>query len=92
MYVRNIRKPSGNKNGYKFASTKNRCTIMCESSLEFDCCYHLEYSKDVVSYRSQPQGYQFPFNERNHPYTPDFFVQYKDGTSCFIEVKPLIKI
>lgn len=29
--------------------------------------------------------------ERNHPYTPDFFVQHKDGTSCFIEVKPLIK-
>ncbi len=38
MYVRNLRKPSANKNVYKFVSLKNGCTIMCEGSLEYDCC------------------------------------------------------
>jgi hypothetical protein len=61
MYVRNLRKPSPNKNVYKFVSSKNRCSVMCESSLEYDCCYHLEYSDDVVRYESQPKGYRFSY-------------------------------
>jgi hypothetical protein len=89
MYVRNLRKPSANKNVYKFVSAKNGCTIMCESSLEYDCCYHLEYSEDVVSYCSQPKGYKYTFNGVSHSYTPDFYVVYRDGSTGFIEVKPL---
>ncbi len=89
MYVRNLRKPSANKNVYKFVSVKNGRTIMCESSLEFDCCYYLEYSDDVVRYQSQPEGYRFSYKGKEHPYTPDFLVHKKNGTSCLIEVKPL---
>ncbi|ELB2758294.1 Tn7 transposase TnsA N-terminal domain-containing protein [Vibrio alginolyticus] len=91
MYVRNLRKPSANKNVYKFVSSKNGCTVMCESSLEYDCCYYLEYSDDVVSYQSQPKGYSFSYQGKEHPYTPDFLVHKKDGTSYLIEVKPLSK-
>ncbi|MCG3760744.1 hypothetical protein EXA21_14730 [Vibrio cincinnatiensis] len=91
MYVRNLRKPSANKNVYKFVSAKNGCTIMCESSLEYDCCYHLEYSDDVVRYESQPKGYRFSYQGKDHPYTPDFLVHKKDGTSYLLEVKPLSK-
>jgi hypothetical protein len=91
MYVRNLRKPSPNKNVYKFVSSKNRCSVMCESSLEYDCCYHLEYSDDVVRYESQPKGYRFSYQGKEHPYTPDFLVHKKDGTSYFLEVKPLSK-
>ncbi|HHC7267570.1 TPA: TnsA endonuclease N-terminal domain-containing protein [Vibrio parahaemolyticus] len=89
MYVRNLRKPSANKNVYKFVSAKNGCTIMCESLLEYDCCYYLEYSDDVVSFCSQPMGYQYRFNGVLHSYTPDFFVEYRDGSTALIEVKPL---
>jgi len=64
---------------------------MCESSLEYDCCYYLEYSDDVVCYQSQPKGYRFPYQGKEHPYTPDFLVYKKDGTSYLIEVKPLSK-
>ncbi|MDW6092513.1 TnsA endonuclease N-terminal domain-containing protein [Vibrio rhizosphaerae] len=91
MYVRNLRKPSANKNVYKFVSAKNGCTIMCESSLEYDCCYHLEYSDDVVRYESQPKGYRFSYQGKEHPYTPDFLVYKKDGSSYLLEVKPLSK-
>ncbi|MBD1573702.1 hypothetical protein HC725_10525 [Vibrio sp. S17_S38] len=91
MYVRNLRKPSANKNVYKFVSAKNGCTIMCESSLEYDCCYHLEYSDDVVSFESQPHGYKYFYLGKCHFYTPDFLVHKKDGTFYFIEVKPLSK-
>lgn len=91
MYVRNLRKPSANKNVYKFVSLKNGCTIMCEGSLEYDCCYYLEYSDDVVRYQSQPKGYRFPCRGKQHPYTPDFLVHKKDGTSYLLEVKPLSK-
>ncbi|WHR52408.1 TnsA endonuclease N-terminal domain-containing protein [Vibrio furnissii] len=90
MYVRNLRKPSA-KNVYKFVSVKNDCTIMRESSLEYDCCYYLEYSDDVVRYQSQPKGYRFPYRGKQHPYTPDFLVHKKDGTSYLLEVKPLSK-
>ncbi|QLE83954.1 hypothetical protein FLM48_01930 [Shewanella sp. Scap07] len=43
MYIRNLRKPSPNKNVFKFASAKVSETIMCESTLEFDACFHHEY-------------------------------------------------
>lgn len=92
MYVRNLRKSSPVKKVYKFASFKNRSTIMCESSLERDCCYHLEYSKDVVAFQSQPEGFYYSSGNKRYPYTPDFLVQNQDGSEYFIEVKPLNKI
>ncbi len=93
MYNRNLRKPSPVKNVFKFASRKNRSTIMCESSLEFDACFHLEYSEKVVSFASQPTGIEyFDNSNKKRRYTPDFTVSYKDETSNFIEVKPAKKL
>ncbi|WP_238131119.1 Tn7 transposase TnsA N-terminal domain-containing protein [Vibrio cincinnatiensis] len=91
MYVRNLRKPSATKNVYKFASSKNRSVILCESSLERDCCDHLEYSKDVVSFQSQPEGFYYSSGNKLCPYTPDFLVRNLDGSEYFLEVKPLNK-
>ncbi len=54
MYIRNLRKPSPSKNIYKFASRKNHSTIMCESGLEFDAYFHLEFSPSIASFESQP--------------------------------------
>ena len=47
MYIRNLRKPSPNKNVFKFASTKISDVIMCESTLEFDACFHHEYKDET---------------------------------------------
>jgi len=88
MYNRNLRKPSPNKNIYKFASSKNEKTVMCEGSLEKDCCYHFEYDPEVVYYKSQPLGYYYEFCGKNLPYTPDFLVHYVGGYQCFVESKP----
>ncbi|PSW58050.1 TnsA endonuclease N-terminal domain-containing protein [Photobacterium leiognathi] len=91
MYVRNLRKSSPVKKVYKFASLKNQSVIMCESTLEQDCCYHLEYFKKVIAYQSQPEGFYYFLGNKHYPYTPDFLVRNKDGSEYFIEVKPLNK-
>ena len=59
-----------------------------ESALEFDACFHLEYSHDITSYEAQPEGFIYEFNERPCPYTPDFRVVDECGNAYFIEVKP----
>ncbi|MEZ8106632.1 Tn7 transposase TnsA N-terminal domain-containing protein [Vibrio cortegadensis] len=91
MYIRNLRKPSPNKNIFKFASAKNKDTIMCEGSLEKDCCYHFEYDSEVVSFESQPKGFLYDFDGKKLPYTPDFLVIYTDGCYSFVETKPYSK-
>jgi len=80
MYNRNLRKPSPNKNVHKFASGKTGRTLVVESCLEFDTCFHLEYSKDVISYREQPTGFYYEFEGKSRPYTPDFEVKYVNST------------
>ncbi|WP_305815291.1 hypothetical protein [Photobacterium leiognathi] len=67
MYIRSLRKPSPNKNIYKFSSLKNRDAVMCEGSLERDCCYHFEYDPDVVHYESQPEGFYYDFHGEKRP-------------------------
>ncbi len=62
--------------------------ILCESSLEYDACFHLEYSKDVVSYCSQPTGFYYEHQGKSNPYTPDFLVYFRNGSRKFWEVKP----
>ena len=91
MYIRNLRKPSPNKNIFKFASAKNQGSIMCEGSLERDCCYHFEYDPNVVSFESQPRGFFYDFDGKQLPYTPDFFVVYDDGCHSFVEIKSYSK-
>ena len=88
MYSRNLRKPSPTKNVFKFSSFKNNRTIMCESSLEFDACFHFEYDRDVVSFESQPLGIEFTVNDKIRRYTPDFRTCSGDGSERLIEIKP----
>lgn len=92
MYNRNLRKPSPTKNIFKFASYKNARTIMCESTLEFDACFHLEYSSSIISFESQPTGIEYQMNGKIHRYTPDFKVVKGNGEIEFIEIKPSKKL
>ncbi len=91
MYNRNLRKPNPNKNIYKFISVKNKTSIMCESSLEYDTCFLFEYNVNIVSYQSQPSGFEYPFEGKKRFYTPDFLVEYVDLTKEYFEVKPSVR-
>jgi len=87
MYIRNLRKPSPNKNVFKFASTKVGDVIMCESTLEFNACFHNEYNDLIESYGSQPEGFKYEFMGKSLPYTPDTVVVYKDKCVKYHEYK-----
>ena len=92
MYIRNLRKPSPNKNVFKFASAKVSDVIMCESTLEFDACFHHEYNDEIENFGSQPEGFKYQFNGKILPYTPDTLILYKNGIEKYHEYKPYSKI
>jgi hypothetical protein len=91
MYIRNLRKPSPNKNVFKFASAKISGVIMCESTLEFDACFHHEYNDEIESYGSQPEGFKYEFMGKSLPYTPDTLIVYKNNVEKYHEYKPKSK-
>ncbi len=86
MYQRNI-KHSRVKNLFKFASLKNHASLTLESSLEFDACFHFEYSKSVSAFEAQPIGFYYQYYGKSLPYTPDFLVSSADGKQIYYEVK-----
>ena len=61
---------------------------MCESGLEFDACYHLEFSPSIVAFESQPTGIQYQVANKTRHYTPDFRITKSTGEIEYIEVKP----
>ena len=91
MYIRNLRKPSPNKNVFKFTSAKINDVVMCESTIEFDACFHHEYNDDIKSFGSQPEGFKYEFNGKILPYTPDTLVIYNNGVENYHEYKPKSK-
>lgn len=91
MYRRHL-KHSRVKNLFKFVSVKMNTVFTVESSLEFDTCFHLEYSSTVKEFEAQPLGYYYEFEGRECPYTPDFRVEDHYGNASFIEVKPCDKV
>lgn len=92
MYTRNIERPSRTKNIFKFSSLKMNRIITVESSLEFLACFHFEYSPDVLSFKSQPKGFYYKFNNKKLPYTPDFKITRKSNNEAtLVEIKPKVK-
>lgn len=90
MYRRRL-KHSPVKNLFRFASSKSKSVLTVESSLEFDTCFHLEYSPEVTTFEAQPEGFHYGFEGKRCPYTPDFKVHHQQEGVQFIEVKPLAK-
>ena len=72
----------------KFFSFKLNRIIECESLLEMDFCYLLEFKRDVVEYEEQPET----FILNGFRYTPDFRMVHTDGAVEFVEVKPSCKV
>lgn len=87
MYRRKLGKSKVN-NIHRFVSHKNSSTILAESTLEFHGCYHLEYDHKVLSFESQPEGYEYIYENKVHRYTPDYLSRMKNGQEPYIEVKP----
>lgn len=87
MYRRHL-KHSRVKNLFKFASTRMKTVFTVESSLEFDACFHLEFSSLVETYEAQPEGFYYYFDGQKFPYTPDFLVTDCKNRPYFLEVKP----
>lgn len=89
MYRRQL-KHSRVKNLFKFVSSKMNQVMTVESYLEFDTCFHLEYSPLITSFIAQPEGFIYRFAERELPYTPDFQI-VENKEIKWIEVKPFAK-
>ncbi len=68
----------------RFFSFKMGRIIECESRLEKDFCYILEFDSRVFRYEEQPETFYI----EDFKYTPDFRVDYIDGVTEFVEVKP----
>jgi putative transposase len=79
------------KNIFKFVSTKMNIVFKVESALEFDTCFHLEYSPDILSFEAQPSGFFYEFDGKSCPYTPDFKINHRIHGVRFLEIKPFVK-
>jgi len=87
MYRRHLQH-SRVKNLFKFASARMNTVFTVESSLEFDTCFHLEFSPLVKTFETQPEGFYYFFEGQKFSYTPDFRVIDCNSRPYFLEVKP----
>ena len=87
MPARKITNAGGRKIIGKFASLKMKRTVCWESQIERDYIYLLEFDTDVMFYLEQPFRIRYVRLNKQHYYTPDFFVQRKQKKQI-IEVKP----
>lgn len=75
----------------KFSSTKMRCMIHWESTIERDYIYLLEIDSSVTSYSSQPLKLEYWHEGKKHKYTPDFLVM-RDKRIQIVEIKDAKRI
>jgi hypothetical protein len=89
MPVRKITNRGYKKRVSKFPSVRLKKIVVCESPLELDFVYLLEYSG--AKYEGQPLKIRFYAGGKMLTYTPDFFVTIKDR-KLLVEVKPASKV
>ncbi|WP_348236101.1 TnsA endonuclease N-terminal domain-containing protein [Vibrio parahaemolyticus] len=76
------------KNISRFVSLKTDSIHTVESDLEFDACFHFEFSAKILTFEAQPIGFEYHLDGKRHKYTPDFLVSYYDFYQLFYEIKP----
>ena len=91
MYRRN-NACSREKNIYKFVSSKMDAVYTVNSCLNFDICFHFEYSPTVLTYIPYPQKFHYRFNSHLSEYTPSFKVTNQFDDVQFIEVNKASRI
>ncbi|MCY9844538.1 TnsA endonuclease N-terminal domain-containing protein [Vibrio caribbeanicus] len=83
-----ILRNSSVKNISRFVSIKTDSIHTVESDLEFDACFHFEFSAQISTFEAQPIGFEYYIDGKRRKYTPDFLVTYKDSYQSFYEIKP----
>ncbi|MGX9416376.1 TnsA endonuclease N-terminal domain-containing protein [Vibrio sp. WJH972] len=83
-----ILRNSSIKNISRFVSLKTDSIHTVESDLEFDACFHFEFSAQVLTFEAQPIGFEYYLDGKLRRYTPDFLVTYYDSYQPFYEIKP----
>ena len=87
-----VREIPKSKPRWRFVSVKMRRMIHCESPLERDYCYYLEFDPRVKRYQEQPLAIEYVFDGKLHHYFIDFQVEYEDRKTRLVEVKYLREI
>ncbi|HEF4745148.1 TPA: TnsA endonuclease N-terminal domain-containing protein [Burkholderia multivorans] len=90
--TRNPVTPSGRGFRAKFFSRKNRRLVRCESLLEFDALFLMEFARGIRDFEEQPVTIEYQLGHRKCRYTPDFGAEWEDGSRWFVEVKPSEKL
>lgn len=88
---RQIPRNSTEKNISRFVSLKTNSIQTTESILEFDACFHFEFSHEILAFKAQPLTYHYQLNDKTRRYTPDFRCDFDNGDTILFEVKPKIK-
>jgi len=88
---RQIPRNSTERNISRFVSLKSNSIQTTESLLEFDACFHFEFSREILSFQAQPPTYHYQLNNKTRRYTPDFLCNFDNGDAIFFEVKPKVK-
>ena len=88
---RQIPRNSTERNISRFVSLKSNSIQTTESLLEFDACFHFEFSSEILIFQAQPQTYHYQLNNKTRRYTPDFLCNFDNGDAIFFEVKPKVK-
>jgi len=83
-----ILRNSSVKNISRFVSLKTDSIHTVESDLEFDACFHFEFSAKILTFEAQPMGFEYRLYGKRRKYTPDFLVTYNDNYQPFYEIKP----
>ncbi|MEH6464378.1 MAG: TnsA endonuclease N-terminal domain-containing protein [Shewanella psychromarinicola] len=71
-------------------SKKNNSAIVVESYLEKTFVHLFSCNPNVKSFGSQTESMHCDYDGKRCRYTPDFLVNYIDGSSAFIEVHPKV--
>ncbi len=87
MGVRFLDRMSRVKPSISFHSHKMQRTMYAESRNELAYLYKLEFDETVLCYITQPQTFQYEFEGKKRVYTPDYLINYIDGTYRFIDTK-----
>jgi len=90
--VRKVVTRTGRSMRSKFPSLKMAKMIGCESRLEADAALLFEWTPEILRYYPQP-CHVYPSDGVNtFRYTPDFLLEFVDGRTAYVEVKPQNKL
>ncbi len=67
-------------------SLKNRASLFVDTFLEQTFAYSLELDPTVKSYATQSETMNQVIDGVKTHYTPDFLIQYHDGTDAYVEI------